>query len=90
MATNKKSEDVNIIRDQHGTSKAYFILSRETVQDESLSFEAIGVLVYLASQTDDQPIGYADIVRQSSEIFAKRIIKELTEAGYLSDFEGEE
>ena len=77
-------EDVNIIRAEHGASKAYFLMSRSTAQDEALTFEAIGTLAYLLSKPDTWVVRNRDLEKLGTPSKIKRIIKELTEHGYLS------
>lgn len=63
----------------------YFVMSRSTAQDDSLSFEALGMMTYLLSKPDDWEIRVDDLARQDgcNEKRIYRIINQLVDAGYM-------
>ena len=74
-----------IIRSPRTQDNPYFMCRRATAQDNRLSFEARGVLVYLLSKPDTWEIQPAELQTAGGcgrdRIY--RILKELREAGYL-------
>lgn len=64
---------------------SYFSVSRQTAQDNRLSFEARGILFYLLSKCDSWQVRVDDLRREGGcgrdKIY--RVLKELTDAGYL-------
>ena len=74
-----------IYRSEHNSSNHFFILTRESMQDARLSFEARGVLAYLLSKPDDWVLMPDDLARQGDIGKNKtyRIIKELMDYGYI-------
>lgn len=66
--------------------KGFLRVDYSTVRDETLSFEARGLLIFLLSMTDDWEFSIKGISRQTntSERSVMRIIKELKEAGYIT------
>lgn len=79
------SKPQTIIRAKHDKENPYFILRRDTAQDESLSWEARGMLIYLLSKPDDWEIDVKDLQQQCGKGRVYRIINELKEAGYIQD-----
>ena len=75
-----------IYRSEHNSSNHFFILTRESMQDARLSFEARGVLAYLLSKPDDWILMPDDLARQGDIGKNKtyRIIKELMDYGYIT------
>ena len=75
-----------IYRSEHNSSNHFFILTRESMQDARLSFEARGVLAYLLSKPDDWVLMPDDLARQGDIGKNKtyRIIKELMDYGYIT------
>lgn len=75
-----------IHRSEHNSSNHFFILTRSSVQDARLSFEARGVLAYLLSKPDDWELMPEDIASQGNigRNKAYRIIKELMDHGYIT------
>jgi hypothetical protein len=56
------------------------------LEDERLSWEALGVLCYLSSKSDNWQFNAKDIMRsgKSGRDQVRRILKELMQAGYLA------
>jgi hypothetical protein len=74
-----------IKRAQHDDKNPYFMMRRDTAQDETLSWEARGVLSYLLSKPDDWEINIDDLQQQCGKNRVYRIIGELKKAGYIED-----
>lgn len=73
---------VRIIRAAH--ERDYFVCSRKTAQDKSISFEALGVLTYLLSQPDTWQANVKDIAKRSTEYKIYKILRELRKNGYMT------
>jgi hypothetical protein len=73
---------VLIVRAAH--ERDYYVASRKTAQDESISYEALGVLNYLLSKPDTWQANVKDIARRSTEYKIYKIFRELRKNGYLS------
>lgn len=74
-----------IIRAAHDSDHPAVEVVRSTAQNKALSYEALGMLTYLLSQADDWIIGVDDLIREGcGRDKAYRILKELTDAGYLT------
>jgi len=73
-----------IIRVAHDTTNPFFMMVRSTAQDESLSWEARGVLAYLLSKPDDWKVMIPDLQQQCGRDKVKRILAELEDAKYLT------
>ena len=72
-----------IIRRKH--TKQYAVVPNSTADDENLSADALGVLVYLLAKPDDWLVSVANL-RQRFGLGKHRvygILKELAEAGYV-------
>ena len=81
-----ENADVQIHRADHGAEHPYFIQRRKTAQDNTLSFEARGVVAYLLSKPDDWTINEAEL-RKAGGIGRdkmRRILQELIDAGYMT------
>lgn len=76
-------DDARIIRAQRSDDNPYFLCRRDTAQDDSLSWEALGVLTYLLSKPDDWEIKVSDLIKRSGKTKVYRILKELIKARYL-------
>lgn len=79
------NDRITIIRAEHGPKNPYLMLLRATAQDETISFEARGLLIYLLSKPDNWTLMVADLMRAGGcgrdRIY--RIVKELCDAGYI-------
>jgi len=75
---------MSILRVSKGENP-YTPIRRETLQDNSLSWEARGVLAYLLSKPDKWQVRVTDLVRQGpgGRDRMRRILKELEAAHYL-------
>jgi len=65
--------------------QAFTVLQNETLEDERLSWEAIGMLSFLLSKPDDWTVSKQHLIscRDAGDHKVKRILGELQEAGYL-------
>jgi hypothetical protein len=73
-----------IKRSQHNKENPYFMTVRETAQDESISYAALGLLTYLLSKPDHWEVIIGDLKRKKcGRDKARSILKELTDAGYI-------
>lgn len=79
------SKKETIKRATHGASQAYFLMSRSTAQDESLTWEARGVLSYLLSKPNDWLVVLKDLQQNCGRDKVRKIIRELIEHGYLEE-----
>jgi hypothetical protein len=75
--------NITIVRGRHDRENPYFVSARAAPQDERLSWEARGVLWYLLSKPDNWRVQVSDLMQNCGRDKAKRIIKELRDAGYL-------
>lgn len=77
---------MSIIRVSHDASSRWFLMSRETAQDVTLSYKARGILAYLLSKPDSWEWQETDLIEHGPD--GKHAIrsglKELKEAGYLT------
>jgi len=66
--------------------KNYTIISNDLINNESLTWEARGMLIYLLSKPEDWQVRVTDLTRQSPAgvKVVRRVIKELEEHGYIS------
>ena len=78
-----------IIRTIHDQQNRFFLFSRETAQNTSLSYEALGVLAYLLSKPDDWTVRVSDLQKRAHGKKAHygrgaiaAIMQELRTAGY--------
>lgn len=74
---------IRTIRAPRSKDRPYFSLSRAVAQDETLSWEARGMLVYLLSKPDDWEVRPANLQQLCGRDKVYRILKELLSAGYL-------
>jgi hypothetical protein len=84
MSKSIAKDEITIVRASHGIHNHYFYMSRAAAQDSNLSFESIGALAYLLSKPDDWVVRNKDLEQFGKPSKVKRIIKELTDSGYLS------
>lgn len=73
---------IRIIRAAHESD--YFVYSRSTAQDSSISYEALGVLTYLISKPSTWETNVRDLAKRSSKYRIYKALRELRKAGYLS------
>ena len=78
------NKNINIHRSIHGKSTAYFIHSRHSAQDLSLSFGAIGMLSYLLSKPDTWVARNSDFEQYDTAGKVRKYLKELEVAGYIT------
>lgn len=79
-----EEKSIRIKRAPHGKQAPYYLQARSTAQDNSISYEALGVLVYLLSKPDDWKLQPRDLERDSAKKHKiYRIINELIAAGYI-------
>jgi len=77
-----------IRRARHGRRAPYFSMARATAQDNSMSYEARGMLAYLLSKPDDWTILVSDLQMDGcGRDKTYRILRELINAGYIRDRE---
>lgn len=88
-----KDNRQTIRRSQHNREHPFFLVSRDTAQEKSLSYEALGMLTYLLSKPQDWRAQIDDLQRHGAgRDKVRRILKELVEAGYATPpqrFKGE-
>lgn len=74
------------------TSESYFSMPREAARDERLTFQERGVLVYMLSFPDGEPIEVDGIpLNGLKEKGLHRILKKLSRYGYVTlEFEENE
>ncbi|MFA5379408.1 MAG: hypothetical protein WC455_26865 [Dehalococcoidia bacterium] len=77
------SKSKTIIRAPRSSEHPYFVCRRAAAQDESLSWEARGVLWYLLSKPDDWQVQPVNLEQHCGRQKVYRILKELKSAGYL-------
>lgn len=73
-----------IVRSQHDKSTEFFVCSRLTAQDESLSWEARGVLMYLLSKPSDWKVQVDDLKQNCGRDKVYKILDELIKARYIT------
>lgn len=76
-----------IIRAPHDRDNQYFVCTRSTPQDRTLSWEARGVLWYLLSKPDTWEINPEDLKQECGRDKVYRILKELQEHRYIKKLE---
>jgi len=74
-----------IRRATHGKQNPYFLFSRDTAQDRTLSFEARGMLAYLLSKPDDWAADVRDLQQECGRDKVYKVLRELVEHGYITD-----
>jgi hypothetical protein len=77
------TEQINIIRVEHSKENPYFMMNRDTAQDDSLTWEARGVLAYLLSKPDDWQVMVVDLQQKCGRDKVRHILDELKAAKYL-------
>lgn len=71
------------IRTPRTKDRPYFSMCRATAQDDSLSWEARGVLSYLLSKPDTWKVNVKNLQQKCGRDKIHRILKELRESKYL-------
>ncbi len=76
---------MSIFRVVHDKTNPYFMLNRAAVNDDRLSFKAVGILTYLLSKPDNWTVREEDLAARHTEgTFAVRSgLRELRDAGYM-------
>jgi len=66
--------------------QGFTVLQNDTLEDDRLSWEALGLLSFLLSKPDDWTVSKQHLIscRDAGDHKIKRILRELQEAGYLS------
>lgn len=73
-----------IRRANHGKEHPYYLATRASAQDKSISYEALGMLQYLLSKPNDWRVQPKDLVREGCGITkVYKLLKELIAAGYI-------
>jgi len=72
-----------IIRTAHDGSNRYFLMSRKTAQDKTLTFAARGMLAYLLSKPNDWKITVPDLCQECRQDKVYSILAELRKSGYI-------
>ena len=70
----------------------FSIIDNNVINDEVLSYQAKGLLIYLLSKPSNWTVKKFDLVKKangSSEYFVTKVIKELCDAGYMRLVRGE-
>jgi hypothetical protein len=75
-----------IIRIQKNKNNPYFLINRETVCDDRLSWKATGLLAYFLSLPDDWEIHFAEILphKQDGKAALRSAFSELIRLGYMT------
>lgn len=83
--TDDAGQEAHIIRVVKNRNKPYTMIARALAEDERISFEARGVLLYLLSKPDDWVPRNTDLQRNGhiGERQLARILRELKAAGYM-------
>jgi len=76
---------VTTFRTHHDRNNPYFQMNRVAVQDERLSYKAVGLLVYLLSKPDDWRTIVNDLVNRHTDgkDSVRAGLNELIECGYI-------
>lgn len=82
--TKQDERPIRIVRTPHTGERPYFSVARATAQDNALSYEALGVLIYLLSKPDGWEADVRDIAKRSSTYKAYKVFRELRKQGYMS------
>ena len=79
------ASDRTIIRAEHDRDNPYFPMRRDTAQDNRLSWEARGLLVYVLSKHNNWQIMLGDLRRQGSagQNVTRSILRKLEADDYL-------
>jgi hypothetical protein len=75
----------SIVRVEHDKDRPFLVVSKATVQDNSLTFEARGFLLYLLSKPDDWQIRTDHLSKETGLHRATiyRMLQKLIESGYV-------
>lgn len=79
-------ENANITRDPPHEKNPYILFPRKIINDETLSFDALGLMVFIESQPDTYQITPQNLVKRfkrETEKNIKKYLDELIAAGYL-------
>jgi len=79
--------NIRIRRASHGLENPYFLVRRDTAQDDSLSWEALGLLVYVLSKPDDWSVRPADLRQRCGRDKVYKILNELIQHRYVKRVE---
>lgn len=76
---------MTIIRVKHDRDNPYFMMNRCAVNDDRLSFKAVGILTYLLSKPDNWSVQEADLARRHTDgtTAVRSGLNELKEFGYV-------
>jgi hypothetical protein len=77
------TDEVNTIRAPRTKDRPYFSMARTTAQDDTLTWEARGVLAYLLSKPDNWQVVVSNLQQKCGRDKVRKILKELTDAHYL-------
>lgn len=78
------TSEKRIHRAKHDKENPYYVASRDTSQDKTLSYDALGMLHYILSKPDDWDVQPSDLEREKckrNKVYA--ILKELISASYI-------
>lgn len=78
------TDDIKTIRAPRTKDRPYFAMARATAQDNTLTWEARGVLAYLLSKPDDWQVMIKDLQQNCGRDKARAILKELQAHNYLT------
>lgn len=78
------ADDIKTIRAPRTKDRPYFAMARATAQDNTLTWEARGVLAYLLSKPDDWQVMIKDLQQNCGRDKARAILKELQAHNYLT------
>lgn len=80
-------DEIRIIRTPRSSEHPYFIMARLSAQDETLSWDALGVLTYLLSKPDDWEVRPGDLRKRCGRDKVYALINELIDARYMKRIE---
>jgi DnaD/phage-associated family protein len=78
-----------IVRVAHDKDNPFMVVDRALPQNKELSYEAVGLLMYLLSKPDDWEVVIEDLQREGcgrDKVY--RILRELRKAGHLHEVKG--
>lgn len=79
-----ETENKNIIRTAHNKEHPYVMVARKTIENKDLSYEALGLLIYLLSKPDDWQVYENTLYRKRSHRDkVKGLLTELETVGYI-------
>lgn len=75
-----------VIRSEHGKHNPFAQISRRLLQDETLTMEALGVMTYLLSHSDEWKVNVTHLAKRFNcgRDRTYRVLDELLEKGYLT------